>query len=204
MQLTPTSELEAVNLMLSVIGESPVNSLTDIGVADAATAYKILSYSSREVQLVGWHWNTEENFPISPNSDGFLMLPPNTLKVDTSGLSCHLDLVQRGQRLYDRYNHTYEFTDPVRVEIVLMLDFDELPEAARSYITIRAARQFQERVLGSATLQAFTAQDEFRAFAFLRQAETETGDYNMLSGSWSVARILHRNTPDGIGLPNAT
>lgn len=192
MSLTPTTELEAVNLMLSVIGETPVNSVTSNGIADAVLAYQILTHSSREVQLVGWHWNTEINFPITPSTTGELLLPANTLKVDTTGESQGLDLVQRGNRLYDRVNQTFVFDQPVRVEIVLLLPFDELPEAARSYITIRSARQFQERVVGSEVLQAFTSRDEFAAMAKLKEAEAETGDYNILSGSWDVARVLFR------------
>lgn len=193
MSLTPTSELEAVNLMLSIIGESPVNSLTTSGVADASLAYQILSFASREVQLVGWHWNTEVDYPINCDSNGYLTLPANTLKVDTSGVSGSLDLIQRGNRLYDRVNHTFTFTDSVNVDIVLLLTFDELPEAARSYIAIRAARQFQQRVIGSEVLEAFSSRDEYTAIAALKQAECETGDYNVLTDNWSVARVLTRS-----------
>lgn len=193
MSLTPTSELEAVNQMLAIIGESPVNSLDNSGVTDANTAHALLSYCTREAQIVGWHWNTEKNFPLTPNQEGLLLLPFNTLKVDTTGNSAGLDLVQRGNRLYDRVNHTYQFKGCVHVELVLCLDFDQMPEAARAYVTIRAARQFQERVLGSATLQSFNAQDEYRAMAVLRDAEAETADHNILTGNWSVSRVLARN-----------
>lgn len=193
MSLTPTSELEAVNMMLSVIGESPVNSLENSGVTDANIAHQILQHASRECQLVGWHWNTEKDFPIRPNADKHLVLPYNTLKVDTSGASADIDLVQRGNRLYDRVNHTYKADKTVYVELVLNLAFDEIPEAARSYIAIRAARQFQERVLGSTALQAFNSQDEYRAMATLRDAEADIADHNILTGNWSVSRVLARN-----------
>ena len=194
MNLSPTSELEAVNQMLAIIGESPVNSLENSGVTDANVAHALLSYCSREAQIVGWHWNTEKNFPLTPNQEGNLMLPFNTLKVDTSGNSAGLDLVQRGNRLYDRVNHTFQFKNGVvTVELVLCLPFDQMPEAARAYVTIRAARQFQERVMGSATTQSFNAQDEYRAMAVLRDAEAETADHNILTGNWSVARVLARN-----------
>ncbi|UIL29739.1 hypothetical protein LZK75_11385 [Rhizobium leguminosarum] len=105
--LTPTTELEAINLMLSVIGESPVNTVEDTGLVDAVVARQILIQSSRDVQLVGWHWNTEIDYPIAASfPEGELTLPPNTLKVDTAGADAGLDLVQRGNRLYDRKNHT--------------------------------------------------------------------------------------------------
>lgn len=186
--LTPTTELEAVNLMLSVIGESPVNSVDTSGLADANTAYNILNFCSREVQLAGWHWNTEPNFPLTPTPAGNLMLPANTLKVDTDGAYRDKDYIQRGTRLYDRFNHSYTFDHAVTVEIVLLLPFDEIPEAARSYITIRAARQFQERVVGSEVLSAFTQRDEFAAMAKLKDAEAETADFNILDNAEALNR----------------
>jgi phospholipid N-methyltransferase len=193
MNLTPTSELEAVNLMLSVIGESPVNTVEDNGVVDAVVARQILNQASREVQLIGWHWNTEEDYPLAAAfPSGEVALPTNTLRVDTTYPDESIDVVQRGNRLYDRKNHTYKIGKTVKVEIVLMLPFEELPEAARSYIAIRAARQFQERMVGSEVLHAFNSRDEMRAMAALQNAEAETADYNVLSDSWSVARVLDR------------
>lgn len=193
MDIIPTTELEAVNLMLSTIGESPVNTLEDVGVVDAVVALSILQMASRQVQLIGWHWNTEEDFPLAPTyPDGEILLPSNTLKVDTSGDDSSLDLVQRGNRLYDRVNHTFAVGRTVKVEIVFCLPFDQLPEAARAYIAIRAARQFQEKSVGSETLRAFSKADELQAMAVLVDAEAETQDFNILTGNESVARVLRR------------
>lgn len=196
--LTPTSELEAINLMLSVIGESPVNTVEDTGVVDAVVARQILVQASRDTQVVGWHWNTEIDYPLSQSfPEGELYLPPNTLKVDTTGVDADLDLVQRGNRLYDRKNHTFQVKRNVKVELVLLLPFDQLPEAARSYISIRAARQFQERMVGSDTLWQFNTTDELRAWSYLLSAEADTLDLNVFSDSSSVTRVLNRIMPGG-------
>lgn len=198
MILTPTTELEAINLMLSVIGESPVNTVEDTGVVDAVVARQILIQASRDTQVVGWHWNTEIDYLISQTfPEGELVLPPNTLKVDTTGADADLDLVQRGNRLYDRKNHTFAVKKNVKVDLVLLLPFDQLPEAARSYISIRAARQFQERMVGSDTLWQFNTNDELRAWAALLNAEAETQDLNVFTDSSSVTRVLNRIMPGG-------
>ena len=55
-----TTELEAVNIMLSSIGEAPVNSLSS-GLVDAELAQTTLHNVSREVQAAGWSFNTEYN-----------------------------------------------------------------------------------------------------------------------------------------------
>ncbi|MGO7451845.1 MULTISPECIES: hypothetical protein [Rhizobium] len=197
--LTPTTELEAINLMLSVIGESPVNTVEDTGLVDAVVARQILIQSSRDVQLVGWHWNTEIDYPIAASfPEGELTLPPNTLKVDTAGADAGLDLVQRGNRLYDRKNHTFNVGRTVYVEIVLLLPFDQLPEAARSYIVMRAARQFQERMVGSETIWQFNSRDELRAWANLMSSEAETQDLNVFNDNPSVRRVLDRTPPGGL------
>jgi hypothetical protein len=190
--LAPLTELEAANTMLSVIGEAPVSTLEDSGLVDVVTALRILRQVSLEVQGMVWHWNTEKNYRLTPSyPEGHLLVPANTLRVDPVDSVQGLDLVQRGARMWDRRNHTDKFDQPVTVDLVLALSFDMLPAAARNYITIRAARIFQDRVLGSETLSAFAERDEIQALNILQEYETDTADYNML-GEWSVARVLAR------------
>lgn len=189
---TPTTVLEAVNLMLSTIGEAPVNTVENSGVLDAVTARQQLSIINREVQTRSWHWNSEENVTITPSHpEGFIILPSNTLRVDTTGRSAGIDVVQRGNRLYDRRNHTYVFGSPVTVDMTVLLPFEELPEAARVYISIRAARKFQESVLGSSDISQFTLRDEIMAKATLEEAEADTADYNILNNI-SVLEVMRR------------
>lgn len=188
--LSPTTELEAINTMLSTIGESPVNAVEDTGNVDVVIARQILQTVSREVQARGWHFNTEKNYTITPDSAGYLVLPNTVLKVDTVYPDSSKDVVVRGSRLYDREKHTYVFTDAVKVDMTILLTFDELPEVARNCVTIRAARIFQERVVGSDTLHAFNSQDEARAMVSLMEYEADTADLNILSGNYSVYRIL--------------
>lgn len=182
---TPTTVLEAVNQIIATIGEPPVNSVEDNGVIDAVMALQALSAVNRAVQLKGWHWNTEENYPIAATyPEGELRLPKNTLKVDTTGADADLDLVQRGQRLYDRRNHTFLIGKSVKVEIVFLLPFEELPEAARTYITIKAARRFNEGQIGSELLSQFSLRDEQMALFALEDAEGETADHNILNNEF--------------------
>ena len=141
----------------------------------------------------GWHFNTEIDWKLIPSSDtGEIFIPANCIQVDTSGASTLTDVAARGNRLYDRVNHTYTFTAPITVQMVILLDFTDLPQAARHYISIRAARVFQQRMVGSETLGGFTEKDEARARASVRKLDANTADYNILTGSWSVARVLQR------------
>lgn len=191
--VTPTTELEAVNLMLDAIGESPINSLTNSAVVDAVKARAVLSEVSRAVQQKGWHFNTEKDYELVPTAfDHEIILPGNCLRVDTVGRDKATDVVQRGKRLYDRRKHTYSFDKSLLVDMVILLPFEELPEAARYYIAVRAARVFQARSVGSESLYQFTSQDEQMALVDMKKAEGVTADHNMFTGSWSVAKMLQR------------
>jgi hypothetical protein len=192
--LTPTSELEAINTILSVIGESPISSLSDISsVADAVTAQSILSEVSRQVQTRGWHFNTEKNYELVPETvSKNIAVPTNCLRIDSDGDDRESDIVQRGNRLYNRATHSYTFTKPLKVDMVVLLPFTELPQAARQYITIKAARIFQSRTVGSEALYQFTAVDERDAMLDLKRNEGINGDYNILTSNPTVYRSLIR------------
>lgn len=192
-QYLPTSQLDAVNIMLSTLGEAPVNDINASGLSDVATAKTLLHNVSRAVQTEGWHFNTEVDYDLTPEAvTGYLLLPSNQLRVDTTKQYQDTDVAVRGDKLYNRKKHTFVFTEKVQVEMVVFLPFEDMPEAARNYITIKAARIYQTNVLGSELLEKFTADDELAAMILLKDAEGFTADYNMLSDSYSVASILTR------------
>ena len=152
--LTPTSELEAINTILSVIGESPISSLSEVSsVADAVTAQSILSEVSRQVQTKGWHFNTEKDFELTPDTyNKEILVPTNALRVDSMGDDREMDVVQRGNKLYDRKKHTFQFDKSIKCDLVVLLPFDQLPQAARHYITIKAARIFSDAWITQKTI----------------------------------------------------
>jgi len=192
--LTPTTELEAINVCLTNIGESPVSTIVgDISV-DAAMARDLVRQVTREIQAMGFYWNTEVDYRLVPNTEGNLVLPANVLNVDTVGVDADKDLVARGRRMYDRRNHSYLFDKAVTVELVVALAFEELPESARRYISVKAARIFQERVMGSGSISNFNREDENEARAILIAENLAVEDNNMLTDSFTTGRILHRNT----------
>lgn len=195
MALSMTSELDAVNIMLGTIGESPINSLdAATGVVDAVTARAILSEVSVQVQEEGWHFNTEYEFILTPSLDSKeIYVPANAIEVDASAYDRNdIDVAIRGNRLYDRKNKTFQFLQDIKADLTILLEFNELPQAARHYITVRAARVFQQRVIGSDTLGSFTEKDEARALRSMRRYESKTADYNILTGNYSVMRTIDR------------
>jgi hypothetical protein len=191
---TLTSKLEAVNSMLGHIGESPVNSISDTNALpiSAATAVSVLDEVSRSVQAEGWHFNTELKVTLSPAGDGTITLSDDILEVDTIDTS--IDIAQRGLSLFDRSNNTSVFSKALEVNLTRLLDFTSLPEAARRYITLRASRVFQGRMVGSRELEALIARDEYNARADLMDAEGNNSDRTIFDSYAVASRIgINRN-----------
>lgn len=187
-----TSELDALNTMLDAIGASPVNTLDDPNV-DVAKARAVLAQTSREVQSRGWHWNTDEKYAIARTVAGEYLVPPSVLRIDVSNDFPTWDVTPRSGKLWDKINRTFTFTEDLTFDVTWLLDFTDMPEAARNYIALRAARRFQERALGSASISRFQRDDEAQAWATLLGDDADGADHNMLSGSWAVARVLNRD-----------
>lgn len=180
--------------MLRSIMESPVDTLEDLSAPDAGAALAALRDASKDVQLIGWCWNTDECITLTPDTTGNLVLPGNTLKVIPPDDQV-LQIVQRGLRLYDRLNHTYAFTAPIKVALVTGLNYDELPEPARRFIMFSACTRFQQGVLGSAQLDKFDQSAMQRSLMSLEANEAETGRYNILTGNWATFRVIQRTSP---------
>lgn len=204
--MNPFTELEAVNTILSMIGASPVSTLEGATSADTAIAKSVLSETSREVQSVGWHFNREYKVELSPDTEKFIRLPPNILRVDVEPLQAadssntagdYLDVVQRGDRLYDKKDHTYEFGDKVEATVVYGLLWEQLPQPARQYITMKAGRVFCDRMVGAGDQHTFNKIQEGQALLAIRNWDAEMSD-NSIFDNWDVYRIINRQ-----GVPNS-
>ena len=195
--LTPMSDLEAVNRMLNSIGQAPINTLPTSGIGDAAKALKQLSATAREVQAVGWSWNTDYAYSLTPDaSDNSLILPVGALDADATDPTVNLVIRPHpesgAQVLYDIDNQTFEFTEPVEVDIIWGFEFNDLPAVAREYITVAAARRFQAQIVNSPVLDRFNEQDEVRAFTLLQRQERRVRDTNSFRRNGGMQRWTRR------------
>ena len=190
MAVSKTSKLDAINSMLIGIGEAPVNTLNS-GLQEAEVAEIVLDSISREVQSMGWAFNTDIRYTLSPNSSDNIALPSNTLRVDTTGLKrdYNTDVIERDNKLYDRTKNSFIFTESVEVDIIFLFDFIELPEIARQYIALRAGRKFQENILGSAEMTQLQFKDEQQALFALRAADAENADFNIFDNYDTYAAV---------------
>ena len=104
------------------------------------------------------------------------------------------DVTQRGSRLFNRTDNTYEFTKAVTATVVYLLEWEELPEPALRFITVKAARVFQDRMVGSQSHHQFSQQDEIRARAMLREFEMDTADTSIFDNFDTFKTVARRST----------
>ncbi len=193
--LTPTTELEAVNTILSIMGESPVNSLSVEGDLYVERAQSALKEMSREVQSKGWYFNRDYEYSLAKDVDGKISIPLNALEVTPDGDNYEDPFVSRGDFLYDIEDQTYVFTAAVSCTIVWFLDWTNLPQAARRYITIRAARAAQERLVGSENVHKFTMDDEKMALNELMRNELRAVRANVFTkGSTTITKMIRNRS----------
>jgi len=189
-----TTKLEAVNIIISVIGEAPVNTITGVSLpVTAIQAISTLDETSKAVQSEGWHCNTEHEYELTPDSvTSKITLPQNTLKFDLDPLLyTDSDPVQRGLKLYDRKNHTEIWTKSVKGSITFELEFEDLPEQLRHYVTVKSARVFANRFIGTREIEGFTLREEVEAKARAIDSDSENADRTIFD-HYSVLRVLDR------------
>lgn len=186
------SQLEAVNSMLTSIGSAPVNTITGQVSADVATAKSILEEVRKDVLLQGWAFNRETRVSLSPGGDGRIATPLGTLRIDNAfGATSSVDLVQRGNYLFDRAANSYTFTAAISVDRTVDLGWDLLPEVARAHIAARASAEFVARMDAGQERYQYASQRALATLVSLRQEETDVGDYTIFDNE-TAQNILRR------------
>lgn len=174
------NKLSAVNLMLSQVSQQPVNSLTGNLTTRVVLAKNILEDTVENVQLTGYYFNSEKDYPLYTNQDGEILLDDNILRVDV--IDDNDEYVQHGSKLYCKTNHTYKINKNLKTVIVKKLEFDALPPIAQRYIVMVAANDFVAKVKQDKVSYAFSSAQVSEAKAKLEETEIDVSNSNILDG----------------------
>ena len=175
-------ELQAVNQILASVGQAPVTTLEQTN-PDVAIAYNTLQQVSREVQAEGWTFNREYRYPLTPNSNGEIVIPDNMLQLDLSTEPCDYknrgyDPIRRKGKLYDRQGHTFEWKQGVYYfDVVWLFDWQDLPQPIQNFIVSRAAVLVSGRIVGDGQQYQILVQQEGYTRALAMEYETQQGDF---------------------------
>lgn len=175
---TKLTKLSAVNIVLSNVGQAPVTTI-DNDNPMVVMAANVVDEVTNSVQSEGWTFNTERSYPFTPDTSKKINIPNNVLQLDTSYTS-DLDVVLREGKLYNKRDHTYNFTEKVSADVIWLVEFDDMPEAFKQYVTMRAANLYAGRAVGSSEAVRFGEREEAQARSAMIEYETQQGDYNFL------------------------
>ena len=179
------TKLDAVNILISNIGQAPTTTLQTTN-PQVNLAELVLDEVSNKVQIEGWVFNTERDYPFTPDAvTGEIAIPDNVLRIDQPW-GTDYNVVIRNGKLYDRNEHTFVWDKQQCLNVTWLFDFEDLPEAAKEYITIRAANLFAMRATGSTEIAKYSQNEESIARAALMNYECQQGDYNVFSDGADV------------------
>lgn len=138
-------ELDAINLTLEALGESRV---MDINTSNpsAGLARSALARNRRGLLSTGFWFNVVER-EVTPTTDGFIKVPWNQLAVYDADSDSKYGV--RDGNLYDLVEQDTHFDSPVKIRVVLDLDFEDLPEHAAMWVANYTAAQVYLNDLGS-------------------------------------------------------
>ena len=193
----PVNELEAVNMLLAAVGEAAVSSLETATTVDVTQAKNLLSNINREVQQKGWHFNTEWDVVLTLDSDSRIPLGTTVLSIYSPTKMTTIRGREGSPFLYDLDNNTFTWTASVNDAVTItLLDFEDIPQTARQYITTKAARIFQEEIIGQVSAETVNRQEEVEAYADLLDDEGERSGYNVGYGTRDMYNTtkLYRKT----------
>jgi hypothetical protein len=132
------NELDTLNMLLRLIGVSYVNSL-ETDHPDSVNARTTMNRVSKRIQTKGWWFNTDYSIRYVRNSANEIRVPSQVVSMQFDDPS----IIQRGNKLYDRANNTFQFKqDITAIKVIRVLDWDDMPDLAQMYCAYYAGAEF--------------------------------------------------------------
>ena len=176
------TELSAVNNILGAIGQSPITTL-NFDNPEISFIFNLLRDANVDTQAEGWHFNTEKHVKYTPDTNGNILIANDVLQLDVSEGWTHRihDVVRRNGKLYDKIDHTYDFSslDSIDLDVVLLVTFENLPIPFRRYITYRASTKAATQLVANPNLVKLLQGQEALARASIMEYECNQGNHSM-------------------------
>ena len=179
-----STELDAVNQILSSVGQTPVTTL-DLQNPEVSIVVQTLRNSTLQVLAEGFSFNREDQVKFTPDpTTKEIKYPLNVLSLDVCR-EVHRDdfnVVRRNGKVYDLKHHTYEFDDPIYLDVVYVYAFEDIPPIVQRYIVASSIRQAAIKMTGDNELYRLFEQLESEARLGVIQYENDQHDYDMFGG----------------------
>ena len=179
--------LDAVNVLLQMIGEPPIDTEEDYKeVQEAMIALDVIKETKREILADGWDLNTDTDYVFPLGEDSKITIPFNVLSISsTDG-----DIVIRSWKAYSKSNRSMNFEEPITVDVIWDVPFNDIPHALRNYITVSAARKFQARQIMDRLVYSYSEADEGRARIIAKRDNNRTSKPNMYTSRYGQQYLV--------------
>ena len=95
------------------------------------------------------------------------------------------DVVRRDGFLYDKYDHTNDWSDltddGIDLDIVRLISFEDLPEVFKRYIVYKASTRAATQLVGNPQLARLLAQQEALGRASCLEYDCTQGNHSMFN-----------------------
>jgi len=210
MTLRDETSLSATNSILSSIGQAPVTSTVSTN-PQTNLVQDILNATIMDVLHEEWHFNTEKNVEFCPDTSanlpdigpwgnpfgqivgpqaalgGEIIVDNDIIRLDITDddINRQYDVTIRGNRLYDKVNHTFMWTHCIKCDVVYLAFYEAdaetigtitIPEVFKRYITHRASTRAATKLTNNSNLIKALAQQELLARAACIEYECNQTD----------------------------
>ena len=176
-----STELDAVNQILSSVGQAAVTTL-DMQNPEVFAVVTALRNTDKQVQSEGWSFNSISGKKFSPDAASKkIQVPIDVLQMYVNKEK-HYDkynIVRKEGYLYDKYSCSHEFEEDIYMDVIYLRAFGDLPPAFQAHIIAKAARISAIRLVGSSELVQLLAIDEEMTKTAMLDYETKQGDYSI-------------------------
>ena len=192
--LETRTELEAINTILRMVGETPVNSLAVQELAPGALARELLKEVSRAVQSEGWYFNRQRDKVINPDAHGNLNVSIDTIAVYPSKYERWDENAYyiTDNKIFDVNNDTFEFQASKQFNLIVLREFDKLPQEFKEYVTMLAGMRYAQSYSQSDILTAFSDDEMREALSRCKKIHLRNSKFYFGKGGGYVARAGRR------------
>lgn len=169
------------------------------GVYEAELADIALNEAKVELLGKGYSFNTDIAWQLMPDATDTIVMPFGALSVDAT--SANSNYIIKDNKLYDKGNHTYTFTDVVAADIIWDIEFDDLPSHAQVVVVDKAKAKLYSRVVGVSTRDGtarILKEDIAVSTAVLLSEEMRIGNYSIYDDGASNRAMTRSRNPAGL------
>lgn len=194
------NKLTAVNQLLLCVKEAPVTTLdVPLGspvLSEAALAEQALDLQVLEVLSDGYPCNQIANRMYAPDSiSGKIMLPPTVMQARATDPT--YNFTELNGVLFDINNQTDVFTQSYALDLLLFVEFNDLPWQLKNLSMWQAAEVFEKQTRGSPVMNSFIKQKIQESEVYAQKYKSAVGRPSIFDSyrPWSI--INRRMNPIG-------